>query len=76
MSKPIFDDLDRLRHEYSDRRRRLDGSDIYSWFNPSNLFAIHGRQRAILQALKQNGVKNLAGLSILEMGCGGGGVVN
>jgi ubiquinone/menaquinone biosynthesis C-methylase UbiE len=69
------DDITRLRGEYEDRKHRFAGSDLYSWFNPSNLFAIQGRQRAILRALKQNGLKSLAGLSILEMGCGGGGVL-
>jgi SAM-dependent methyltransferase len=68
-------DITRLREEYQDRKRRLAGSDLYSWFNPANLFAIQSRQRAILQALKQNGVTDLAALSILEMGCGGGGVL-
>ncbi len=70
-----MDDITRLRREYEDRKQRFAGSDLYSWFNPSNLFAIHGRQRAILSALRKNGKTNLADLSILEMGCGGGGVL-
>lgn len=70
-----MNDIARLRGEYEDRKRRFTGSDLYSWFNPSNLFAIQIRQRAILHALKQNGLTKLDDLSILEMGCGGGGVL-
>lgn len=73
MSQP--DDLSRLRAEYADRARRFSDSDIYSWFNMANLFAIQGRQRAVLLALKRQGLSELSGLKILEMGCGGGGVL-
>ena len=70
-----MDDLARLREEYKDRERRFAGSDVYSWLNPASLFAIHSRQRAVLSALKRQGVLDLAGSRILEMGCGGGGVL-
>jgi ubiquinone/menaquinone biosynthesis C-methylase UbiE len=48
---------------------------VYSWFNTANLFAVHGRQRAVLTALKRHGFDDLSRLRILEMGCGGGGVL-
>ena len=70
-----MDDIARLRKEYEDRKSRLAGRDMYSWFNHSNLFALHQRQRAILATLKKNGFINLPGISILEMGCGNGGVL-
>ncbi len=70
-----LDDIERLRSEYEDRKHRFGGSDLYSWFNHGNLFAIHQRQRAILSALKKNGFTDLPSLSILEMGCGDGGVL-
>lgn len=70
-----MDDISRLRDEYEDRKHRFDGSDLYSWFNHGNLFALHQRQRAILSALKKNKFTSLSSLSILEMGCGGGGVL-
>ena len=70
-----LDDITRLRGEYEDRKRRFAGSDVYSWFNPANLFALHQRQRAVLAALKKCGFTDLPSLSILEMGCGGGGVL-
>ena len=73
-AKPL-DDIARLRDEYEDRKRRFAGSDMYSWFNSANLFAIQQRQRAVLAALKKHAVTNLADLRILEMGCGSGGVL-
>ncbi|MEW5938039.1 MAG: class I SAM-dependent methyltransferase [Chloroflexota bacterium] len=69
------DDLSRLRVEYADRERRFAGSDVYSPFNRANLFAVQGRQRAILDALRRQGVTNLRQARILEMGCGDGGVL-
>jgi SAM-dependent methyltransferase len=69
------DDIARLRDEYEDRKNRLAGSDLYSWFNPSNLFAVHQRQRSVLEVLKSHGYADLGQFSILEMGCGGGGVL-
>ncbi len=72
--KPL-DDLARLRVEYEDRKFRFAGRDIYSLFNPAQLFAIQGRQRAVLSALKQQGIADLSQLKVLEVGCGGGGVL-
>jgi SAM-dependent methyltransferase len=70
-----LDDLARLRNEYEDRKHRYAGRDIYSSFNPAHLFEVHGRQRAVLRALKRQGLSELGDLRILEMGCGGGGVL-
>jgi SAM-dependent methyltransferase len=70
-----LDDLARLRAEYEDRKRRLAGSDLYSWSNPANLFTLQGRQRAVLSALKRHGFLDLSQRKILEMGCGSGGVL-
>lgn len=72
--KPL-NDVTRLRDEYEDRKHRFAGSNLYSWFNQANLFSLHQRQRAILSVLKKNGFTDLSKLSILEMGCGGGGVL-
>jgi ubiquinone/menaquinone biosynthesis C-methylase UbiE len=71
----IKNDLERLRQEYADRERRLAESDIYSHFNLSNLFIIQQRQRATLALLRSLGYARLSEQSILEMGCGGGGVL-
>jgi SAM-dependent methyltransferase len=72
--KPL-DDIARLRNEYEDRKHRLAESDIYSLFNRANLFILQQRQRAVLTLLKKNGITDLSNLLILEMGCGGGGVL-
>jgi ubiquinone/menaquinone biosynthesis C-methylase UbiE len=68
-------EINRIKFEYADRAHRLADSDLYSWFNPANLFAIQYRQRAVLSFLKRFGYTSLAELRILEMGCGGGGVL-
>ena len=75
VSMPQPDDLSRLRAEYEDRKKRFANSDVYSWFNVSNLFAIQQRQRDILSSLKRAGISDFANFRILEMGCGGGGVL-
>lgn len=69
------DDIVRLRIEYEDRNRRLAGSDTYSLSNPAHLFEVQGRQRAVLGALKRQGLSELGNVRILEMGSGGGGVL-
>ena len=48
--KPL-DDIARLRNEYEDRKRRFAESDVYSLFNPANLFIVQQRQREILARL-------------------------
>lgn len=68
-------DLDRLRDEYADRKIRLAGKDLYSLFYSPYLFAIQKRQRDLLKALKQLGFHSLQGKRIMEVGCGGGGVL-
>lgn len=71
----MSNDQDRLRAEYAEREQRLTGSDIYSVFNPANLFMVQQRQRDVLHILRQNGFFPLKGKKILEVGCGGGGVL-
>ena len=71
----MSDDIVRLRNEYEDRKRRFAASDVYSVFNTANLFSIQARQRVTLNVLKNLCFTNLFDISILEMGCGGGGVL-
>jgi ubiquinone/menaquinone biosynthesis C-methylase UbiE len=70
-----MDDRSRMRIEYEDRALRLSGLDLYSWSNSAQLFAIQQRQRAVLYSLQRLGFTELANMRILEMGCGGGGVL-
>ena len=72
--KPL-DDIARLRNEYEDRKQRFAESDVYSFFNRAYLFMLQQRQKEVLWALKRNGITDLSNLLILEMGCGGGGVL-
>ncbi len=74
MSQPE-NDLERLRREYTNRQHRLQTSDRYSFFNPAYQYTIQQRQRDVLAALRQVGIQSLAGLNVLELGCGQGGVL-
>lgn len=71
----MSNDLTRLRQEYAEREHRLAGSDLYSAFNPANLFMIQQRQRVTLALLRRHGFWPLTDKSILELGCGRGGVL-
>ena len=68
-------DIKRLRQAYNHRSAQFGNSDYYSFHNPTNLFFIHQRERQILNLLKAEGVGQLVGKHILEIGCGGGGVL-
>jgi ubiquinone/menaquinone biosynthesis C-methylase UbiE len=65
----------RIRDAYSGRVARLTEAGLYSPANEAHLFAIQGRQRALLRALRQEGLWPLGDKDILEVGCGGGNVL-
>ena len=65
----------RVRDVYSRRAALTADEDPYSPVNASYLFAIHGRQRALLNRLRSERLWPLDGKSILEVGCGNGGVL-
>lgn len=65
-------DLERLKAEYEARELRLAGSDIYSPFNLSYLFAVQQRQRAMLDLMRREGFSSLHGKRVLDLGCGRG----
>jgi ubiquinone/menaquinone biosynthesis C-methylase UbiE len=68
-------DLDRLRNEYDDRKQRLAGSDIYSFSNPSHLFSVQLRQKAMADIIRKYISSSIADKSVLEIGCGRGGML-
>ena len=68
-------EIERIRQEYASRAQRLEGNNIYSLFNPPQLFAIQQRQRAILKCMQRSGFYPLSEKRILEVGCGSGGVL-
>ena len=69
------DETTRVRRVYAGRTERLAGGGAYSLTNDAYLFAIQGRQRALLRLLRDEGLWPLAGKDILEVGCGNGGVL-
>jgi len=65
----------RVREVYARRAASASVGDTYSPANPAYLFAIQGRQRALLNRLAGEGLWPLADQNILEVGCGNGGVL-
>jgi ubiquinone/menaquinone biosynthesis C-methylase UbiE len=70
------DDRERLRAAYAERQRRFAHTDKYSLFNRANLFTWQQRQRRVLDALQRVDLHPIEDKRILEVGCGGGGVLN
>jgi len=68
-------DITRLRKEYDNRSKRGKHSGYYSYFNLSNLFIYQQRERQLLALLQSGNLENLRDKTILEIGCGSGGVL-
>lgn len=68
-------DIQRLRKEYEDRKERFKSAEFYSIFNPVQLFMLQSRERKLLSRLHKHGFFSLKGNRVLEVGCGGGGVL-
>ena len=64
-------ELDRLRDTY-EHRSHSALADRYSRTNPGHLFALHEREVAMAAMLRADGLRSLAGLRILDVGCGRG----
>jgi SAM-dependent methyltransferase len=71
----VTGELDRIRIEYARRAQdpRLRG--LYSLARPDVLLAMQTRERAILSMLEDAALYPLDRLDLLEVGCGGGGVL-
>jgi SAM-dependent methyltransferase len=54
------------------RRRAGLPPGRYTFFEPGNLFLIHQRERLLLRLLAGDGLDDLGGARILEVGCGDG----
>jgi ubiquinone/menaquinone biosynthesis C-methylase UbiE len=65
------DELDRLRRTY-EHRGGSALSERYSRTNPGHLYALHEREAAMASLLIKARLKSLAGLRILDVGCGKG----
>lgn len=64
-------ELERLRNAYEHRSRSVP-ADRYSRTNPGHLFALHEREVTMAAMLRADGLRSLAGLRILDVGCGRG----
>lgn len=73
MGNSINCETDRIRVEYT-RRDRLGLSRIYSYANPAFVFHMQEREWAVLRLLRSEKIK-LEGLSVLEVGCGSGHIL-
>ena len=69
------DEIKRLRAEYARREEGGFSKAKYSRFNPVQLFLLQSRERALLHLLRKHGITDLSNLSICEIGCGSGGVL-
>jgi SAM-dependent methyltransferase len=63
-------EAERIAERY--QRRKILPAGRYSMFDPGNLFIIHQRERLLLRLLRKHGLANLAGATLLEVGCGDG----
>jgi ubiquinone/menaquinone biosynthesis C-methylase UbiE len=64
-------ELQRLLAAYEHRVQSIP-SERYSRTNPGHLFALHEREATIAAMLREDGLHSLAGLRILDVGCGRG----
>lgn len=71
----MSDERERLIAVYEERKRRLAGSDTYSPYNPSVIYSLQRRKQETLKLLREAGIVGLKELSLLEIGCGSGGVL-
>lgn len=55
------------------RYARRQVGDLYSPLRPEVMATLHERQRALRRHLNRAGIADLAGLKLLEVGCGSGG---
>ena len=61
-------EAERIRSVYAKRQ----GEERYSWFNPAYVFHMQECERAMLAALRRQGLRSLTDARILEVGCGRG----
>jgi ubiquinone/menaquinone biosynthesis C-methylase UbiE len=69
------DEIRRIHREYARRAQEKDENSFYSLFHPGILYQHTQRARQILSMLRRHGINSLHGRTILEIGCGGGGVL-
>ena len=70
-----LDDKDRLRHEYQERERHFEGTQKYGPQDVAYQFTMQQREAALTRLFKRQGIGSLAGLMLLDVGCGNGGIL-
>lgn len=66
-------ELERIQREYARRDKNNLEQHRYSVFNPANLFIVQTREQALFSLLRRQGIRDLAALRVLDIGCGAGG---
>lgn len=69
-----MNEIERIKEAYE--RRKIDRKGrIYSYFNEANLFMIHQRERRLLDTFGRFKITSFSDRKILDVGCGGGGLL-
>lgn len=63
-------EIEQIAERY--QRRSLIPTDRYSRLNPAVNLSVQERQRALISLFAQMGLKSLADVAVLEVGCGSG----
>jgi SAM-dependent methyltransferase len=74
MASDIDREAQRIRDVYERRASRALDSR-YDYYRPANLFIYQSRERALTRLLDNAGLLPLTGRSVLDAGCGDGGVL-
>ena len=69
-----YSEIDRIKKTYK-KRDKIGISKLYSFLNKSTIFIYHQREKAMLEALSSQDIKDLSYKRILDVGCGSGGVL-
>lgn len=70
-TKADREELDRIRLAYAERQHAIP-AERYSRTNPGHLYALQEREVIMAALLRSSGLQSLAGLRILDVGCGRG----
>ena len=70
----MTDEAERVRAAYA-RRAALGLDSRYDYTQPANLFIYQSRERVLLDLLRDASLLPLTGRRVLDVGCGGGGVL-
>ncbi|OGF52566.1 MAG: hypothetical protein A2044_02685 [Candidatus Firestonebacteria bacterium GWA2_43_8] len=61
--------------KYYKERKKMKVSSTYTYYDLNNLYMIQSRERKLLKLLAKYGVSDLSNSSILDVGCGTGGML-